>query len=400
MLGFGDVRRGECSLAATSVTRRFTADVLLTTTGLQCDGHKLTLYGYGRAANVLDFHNIVGVLLESDLEDLESALSARWGWLPFHKKQGLRPSLARMIESEAHQVICKSEEARDKLIANGIVSADHCTRTFKGLRKGMGRLYRPAALLLTCALAILVMSFEIALFYFGHHLRSTPQVILFLVALLAAAIAAGGERLIQKRVTSVFPKDQQAGALVLLKSTGAIPRWRIALVIVALLSVFGLPTTGYVVNSYEAAHPVLYAPVPRSIENGWQVFDAADLHRESNASKGFIRALHMSGNILIRGDLEQVRIAANFANIRIDGSLRGTQIDIEGNGTVVVKDSDRSWIWIKGDGSITMNDVNRSTIMAKHLTVRKSTLASLVCQDIRVLGSEKLGTQVSKHPWK
>ena len=103
---------------------------------------------------------------------------------------------------------------------------------------------------------------------------------------------------------------------------------------------------------------------------------------------------------MIRGDLEQVRISAKFADIRVDGSLRGTQIEIEGDGSVVTKDVERSWIWIKGDGAVIMNDVNRSTIMAKHISVHKSTLASLVCEDIKVLGSGKLGTQVSKHPWK
>jgi len=88
-------------------------------------------------------------------------------------------------------------------------------------------------------------------------------------------------------------------------------------------------------------------------------------------------------------------------NIRVEGSVQDSQIDIQDSGSVLASgDVQRSWINIRAEGIVQLKNVERSTIMAKHLVVGNVTGSQLVCENIKKMGKIVPASQLSKHPWK
>jgi len=237
MLEFGAIRRTGCLRNGAVVTRQFAATVPLAVTEMNCCGNKIPLFGYGLGAKVLDFHNVVGLLLEEDLSNLHEALGIRWSWLPFYKQEKLGPSVASMISSDAHLLLCRSKEDRSNLTADGTVSAEYCDQAVAALKKAMGRLYCPGSMLVTCALMALTLLLGIVLFRFGGYLHLTIRLVYLVLVAVAAAVAVCGEWAARRRFSLTFAAEQQASALSLLSTTGTLLRWRIAFGIAATIGI-------------------------------------------------------------------------------------------------------------------------------------------------------------------
>jgi hypothetical protein len=161
-----------CALTAVEITgtqigpsdvrREFGAAPWLTRIRVLANHTEIELFGYGDAAIVYDFKNVVGTLLARDLASIEAALETS-AKLPFRTAPRLDAAIAEFLRSEVNAAIgivagAKRERlegfARDDL--QGAVSSDYVLRAARAVRLAAVRTYAGIVALPILALGLLV----------------------------------------------------------------------------------------------------------------------------------------------------------------------------------------------------------------------------------------------------
>lgn len=146
-----------CGLAPMAVTsskvdtntleRFFSGELLVTTLSLNAVGTQIGIWAFGNPPRIFDFKNIVGVLLQKDLEALKQALTEASVW-PWRSNAMLERPLAEFLKSEANvrigqlarKVSGQASLARDEF--RMAVSTEYAVEAASCMRRGLGHLYR------------------------------------------------------------------------------------------------------------------------------------------------------------------------------------------------------------------------------------------------------------------
>jgi hypothetical protein len=184
-----------------SIQRTFSGTVAVTTLSLTAAGTPFEIVGYGDPPQVYDYKNLVGCLLQTDLNALESTLRRTPKYPPWPNRR-LEGELATFLQSTANRRIGErgaalSPAQLERLAAEEFqqaVSADYATRAVGAIRSGIERAYRSGMLLAVPALllaptAILVPANQRGLIHFGPLPALVVGTITLLVALLLERIA-------------------------------------------------------------------------------------------------------------------------------------------------------------------------------------------------------------------
>ena len=148
-------------LVDTGVERRLGGKVPLARLMLGAGGEDVELLGYGADCRIVDFKNLVGRLLQADLDALGAEL-AQTPWLMLSPRPAFDAALARCLASEAHAAILERALAvrgAPAALYGNAVSADYVKAAGSLLRRAHARALRGeqlgAALLLPAGAMLL-----------------------------------------------------------------------------------------------------------------------------------------------------------------------------------------------------------------------------------------------------
>lgn len=231
-----DVSCTDAEASAYTIKRTFAAMVDVTTLTLRAADIPLEIIGYGDPPRVFDFKNIVGRLLEADLQFLETVIRSSPKYVP-----GLRPwldsALSAFLASEANARIAGvvranlSPDQIEQIVATDfrqIVSTDYVARAVSAIRESIERTYWGKTLLgvvgvLVLPTLLLVLGDYYHLILFGPK----PALCLGIVGLGAALILAlYGKQGIDKRFGKALGPSLQG----VLGDSGILRRGRRALI--------------------------------------------------------------------------------------------------------------------------------------------------------------------------
>lgn len=237
------VTQGKAEIDAANLTRHFAADMELTFTSFEAAGRTFDILCYGAQAQVYDFKNIVGSLLQGDLDQLQSLLQAG-SLLPWQQPPELADALANFLRSEVNQQICEIAGAETSALHQfaeqrfkGAVSNDYAERSAQAGRQAVHRLLGSemyVALAITACLPAAVA----AVFRFLPF----PWQQYSWLAILASGLAAGflTERRALGRLKLRFDAAVADRVIALVHATHSLWWWRAGMTASALLLLTGL----------------------------------------------------------------------------------------------------------------------------------------------------------------
>lgn len=199
---------------------------------------EVVVTGFGANAQVHDFQNIAGLLLEGDLEQLTSQIG-REPRVSTKLSPLLRTAVAQCLESEANITIgtarARDPKALKALMSKqfaGALSPEYAHTLASSLRTALGRLYFPAMLWPAAAVMVLpaVLFLISQLTEWGTRNVAPSAGIALLAGVVAWMIT---ERAVRKRLTGGFGPVQAAIVERLLAAQGMVARWRWAGAVVA-----------------------------------------------------------------------------------------------------------------------------------------------------------------------
>jgi hypothetical protein len=267
---------------------------------LHAAARHFSVYGLGPKAQVLDFVNIAGHLLEDDLVTLEQAAAPLAPWAR-PKDAVLLGALKLFVASELNLLI--AEQLGEQKAASAVeshfhnmVDAAYVQRATAALRLGFNGLYgadllRPALWVAggAAAAAALVIGFGPA--HYGVWQGAAW-------ATLAGALAwAGVEMLSLHRIMRSFPEQIGARLHAQIKAGGSVNKWRLAVGAAVIACAFVGAKLVSVLPFVEARHQGLSAVAdaapdmpPYSIERDRSTADKEGLYEIREEARKFITA--------------------------------------------------------------------------------------------------------------
>lgn len=233
------------------VVNTYAAEIPVTTVDIEVAGTCIEVLGYGSLAQVEDFKNIVGALLEDDLVALESTLR-RAPVIVFQANNEIEAALSKVLESEINsRIVAESSRPAVELKVliqhefSNAISEEYATRAVLAIKRAMRSLYRGHGLVGT-ALSICTTIILLAIVHYLLKMNEFPRLLAF-SGCLAAGLFAGWSyewrTLSQLRIRFVAPLGERLVAL--LKATRSILTWRkIGAGLTLLTTVLALFATG------------------------------------------------------------------------------------------------------------------------------------------------------------
>lgn len=135
-----------------SLEHSFTGEVSVTRLGFNMAGARHEIVGYGALGEVKDYKNIIGVLLQEDLDDLEAQIAAT-STFPLRPVHKLEAALQKFMSSEINMRIGALADQPDTRLERAAreefkqaVSIDYAVDAAAAIRQGLVRIYRSFAL--------------------------------------------------------------------------------------------------------------------------------------------------------------------------------------------------------------------------------------------------------------
>ncbi|MCB1019785.1 MAG: hypothetical protein H6509_14130 [Bryobacterales bacterium] len=229
----GPVEQQEPDVRANALRRRYRFTCRITELTLDTQGSAIQLVGFGERAYVFDFKNIVGVLLEQDLQTLETTVqqAPTFGVGP---DEELVDAIRQCLESEANQQLGEGGPAAEKLKTTGTLSEDYAGRLTAGLRSGFRKLYLGESGLGAALAATLPAAALAAIALAGWRGKTSGP---FWIALLASFLLyTGAEIFARSRVNRLFRAHMESKRMrSLLRGLGVMKKVRLTTAAVSLL---------------------------------------------------------------------------------------------------------------------------------------------------------------------
>ncbi|MEZ5392973.1 MAG: hypothetical protein R2724_08890 [Bryobacterales bacterium] len=216
-----------------ALRRRYAFSCRITEMVLDTEGTAIRLDGFGDRAYVFDFKNIVGVLLEQDLQTLETTVqqAPTFGVGP---DEELVDAIRQCLESEANQQLGEGGAAAEKLKSTGTLSQDYAARLTTALRAGFRKLYLGEIGLGAAIAATLPAVALSAIALAGWRAASLLP---FVIAMLASVLLyVGAEVFARSRVNRLFHAHMESKRMrSLLRGLGVMKKVRLTTAIVSLV---------------------------------------------------------------------------------------------------------------------------------------------------------------------
>jgi hypothetical protein len=220
---------------------RFLVDIAELTVGVA--EREVELTGFGKEATVYDFKNIAGLLLQSDLAQLQGQV-AKEPTFAMQRSPALKEAVKQCLDSEANAIVgqAQSNDPRalkalvDKQFA-GALSVEYAKAASTALRTALDRLFFPAMLFPAASVALV----PAVLFLLG---QLTDWGVFNRTTSAAAAVATGVivwvivEREIRKEFTRAFGEVHAKLVDRLLGKRGVVGRWRVAVGVAGLVLLY------------------------------------------------------------------------------------------------------------------------------------------------------------------
>jgi hypothetical protein len=225
------------NVGASEVARTLRAPTWLTSIRVRASDQEIELLGYGDAAVVHDFKNVVGTLLVHDLHALESALAAE-PRLPWRESASLDAAIAEFLRSEVNAAIGNVTGANKARLENfastqlkGAVSPDYVVRAAKAIRASVLRTYATGitvpGLILAGVVALILQVFTLrSIWVFTLDEARYAALICFAAGLLFIELRA------RHRLKKRFPAELSPKVMKLLGATRAT-LWTVGYLLVA-----------------------------------------------------------------------------------------------------------------------------------------------------------------------
>ena len=275
---------------------------------LDAAARHFSVYGLGPRAQVLDFVNIAGYLLEDDLVTLERAAVPVPVWSRT-KDTALLYALKQFVASELNLLIAEQlgdqragpQAAAAKVEAHfkNMVDAAYVQRATVALRQGFKGLYgadllRPALWVAGGAGVVSAL-----VFVFGPATYGAWSCTLW-AALAGAAGWIGVEMVSLSRIMRSFPEQIGARLHSQIKAGGSVTKWRVAVAAGVIASAFFCATLAskvpFLVRRHQATEVAKIAaepsraPVAASIEQDRSTADKEGLYEIRQAARKFLIA--------------------------------------------------------------------------------------------------------------
>jgi hypothetical protein len=241
------VKRIDAKLEGSTLGVTYTASVQVTRLQLIAKP-PFEILGYGNFASVENFKNIIGVMLETDLSELEKSLQSA-SWILLRPNPEIDAALGNMLRSEINSRIVTAI----KLSGNGIedppqlgldhsVSEEYAARATRAIQDSLIRLYRGHGLtgmaLAVGATALLTIAIYLL------RLNEFARLLAFAGSFVAALFAGWGyEWLALRHLCNRFGAPLGERLTALFKITRSVRKWyevSLGLTLLAtLLAVFG-----------------------------------------------------------------------------------------------------------------------------------------------------------------
>lgn len=144
LLQYAGEYRATAEIAADTLRRDTIISIPVTSVTVEVGGKRAQVRGFGPKQDVLDYHNVAGMLLSDDLDVLESTLLTT-KLVPPTANEALYASLAEMLASEANVTIAESAGKKDASGVErqflGVVTGDYVRRAGAAMKTGLGRAY-------------------------------------------------------------------------------------------------------------------------------------------------------------------------------------------------------------------------------------------------------------------
>ena len=238
LCGLGKVTVDHPDRGPDYLERRYQWQVNIAEVWVGVGNREVVVTGFGENAEVHDFQNIAGLLLEGDLEEL-TAQVRREPKVSTKVSPQLRTAVARCLESEANVTIGTAKASDPKSLGAlvqkqfaGALSPEYATTLTSSLRAALGRLYFPAMLWPAAAVMVIPAIVFLITQLTDWGARNVPASAA--IGLLAGAVSwMITERLVRKGLTGEFGQDKAPMVERLLDAQGMAARWRWVGVVVA-----------------------------------------------------------------------------------------------------------------------------------------------------------------------
>ena len=230
------------SAADHSITRQFETMMPLAMVTVRAAEQVIEILGYGDAARVFDFKNIVGALLQHDLDDLEQVLQSapRFPLRPMHAlDDSLRQFLASEINARIGSVASTKRPALQALATNdlhGAVSEEYVVHAVKAVRQATSRVFR-SEMSVPALVAAIIPALLLAIIPLLHpHWRSDSGWVAMWSLPVVGFVA---ERFALARYRERFDAELARRAVALLKAKRTLWWWRLTIFLAAIVTAFG-----------------------------------------------------------------------------------------------------------------------------------------------------------------
>jgi hypothetical protein len=231
------------AVSADSVTRQIEAQMMLTAVSVRVAQQQLDIRGYGDQAHVFNFKNIVGTLLDTDLQELEHALS-NGSWLPLRPVPALDAALGGFLLSEINSKIGHVAGARRAALGDfanrelrGAVSVSYVQRAAKALRSAVTRTYNSEIVIPAAVAAFLPAISLVVVPLLNNAWRGING---WLTLLMAVCAGGAAELWAVSRLRKRFMLELAPKAIALLRTTRTLWWWRLVMLLgmVAVIVLF------------------------------------------------------------------------------------------------------------------------------------------------------------------
>lgn len=230
---FGNIRETDYQVTLESQDYRihFPVDFTWADVQLRIQGHHYHLYAYGDQRRVFDYQNIVGNLLQSDLDRLNTAVQ-QTGWFSFNST-ALAEQLRLFSSSEMNLRIADAaaqgiRESTQELEGNGMVSESYVNTSLRLLSQSFSKLLNPHLLNQTVVIAfvcaLMSVGLTVAMVSHGSNLWLQPVGFSLIAGVVLWVL---GEYWRHRSISMLFSADSRPRIVASLRASAATRNWRL-----------------------------------------------------------------------------------------------------------------------------------------------------------------------------
>jgi hypothetical protein len=272
LAGLAPVIRTRAIVTGNTLEMAYAATVPVTRVPVIAAEQQFEILGYGNAALVVNFKNVIGVMLENDLAVLEKSLHLARR-ISLRSDTGIGAALEDLLQSEVHsQILTRITMPANRTTGTDpmerSVSDEYVARAAGAIKASLVRLYRGHGLIrIFLALAAIVV-LSLAIYFL--QLNEFSRLLAFTGGLVIVLIAGRVyDRLALRRLRRRFDASIGTKLVSLLKATRSVRNWRrlgFWLTMLALLvAVFG--SGGIWLDQYQRIYDEANANIRRAEAN-------------------------------------------------------------------------------------------------------------------------------------